>query len=101
MLRKKKKKNMYMQACREEFTFICEFEEQPSSCIEGLVDVGEVGYEYVMPRIQQCSAAESLESVRFLDDVELPDIQPEDLFCYDDFSKPSFKENFQELICCP
>eukprot|EP01023_Acetabularia_acetabulum_P044323 TRINITY_DN444_c0_g2_i11.p1 TRINITY_DN444_c0_g2~~TRINITY_DN444_c0_g2_i11.p1 ORF type:complete len:816 (-),score=129.60 TRINITY_DN444_c0_g2_i11:103-2550(-) len=93
-------KNMYMQECQEEFTFICEFEEQPSSCIEGLVDVGEVGYEYVMPRIQQCSAAESLESVRFLDDVELPDIQPEDLFCYDDFSKPSFKENFQELICC-
>eukprot|EP01024_Parvocaulis_polyphysoides_P015225 TRINITY_DN1659_c0_g1_i5.p1 TRINITY_DN1659_c0_g1~~TRINITY_DN1659_c0_g1_i5.p1 ORF type:complete len:805 (-),score=117.16 TRINITY_DN1659_c0_g1_i5:1192-3384(-) len=94
-------KNVYSHACRFQFTHICEFENMQQECGDDFVDLDVPNYQFLMPRIQQCSSAESLDSIRFFDTVELPEILPEKLFCLDDFSSPSMTENFQALFCCP
>eukprot|EP01025_Chloroclados_australasicus_P016655 TRINITY_DN1842_c0_g2_i2.p1 TRINITY_DN1842_c0_g2~~TRINITY_DN1842_c0_g2_i2.p1 ORF type:complete len:742 (-),score=73.90 TRINITY_DN1842_c0_g2_i2:835-2757(-) len=95
------KNNMYFHPCRDSYTYICEFDTQPIVCGDDVVDVGAEVYIPSMLAISQCTTTESLISIRFFDEVgNLSELQPKDLYCEDDFSKPTFPLSYEELLCC-
>eukprot|EP01025_Chloroclados_australasicus_P016654 TRINITY_DN1842_c0_g2_i1.p1 TRINITY_DN1842_c0_g2~~TRINITY_DN1842_c0_g2_i1.p1 ORF type:complete len:749 (-),score=78.85 TRINITY_DN1842_c0_g2_i1:943-2865(-) len=95
------KNNMYSHPCRDSYTYVCEFDTQPTICGNDLVDVGAEDYIPSMLAISQCTTTESLNSIRFFDEVgDLSELKPKDLYCEDDFSKPTLTQSFEDLLCC-